>query len=118
MKVEIIKGEGSEEILDWKSNKRVLSTDGITPLYLKFSTFYYPGWECKIDDRQCGIMIDKDSGSMVIEVPEGRHTIELFFRDTPPRYYGKLISIISLVLILLICLFEIRGLNKNKSRGD
>ena len=117
LEVEIIKGEGSEEILDWKSNKRVLSTNGITPLYLKFSTFYYPGWECKIDDRQCGIMIDKDSGSMVIEVPEGRHIIELFFRDTPPRYYGKLISIVSLFIIAFICLFEINRLNKNKSWG-
>jgi uncharacterized membrane protein YfhO len=63
-------------------------------------------------------MIDKDSGSMVVEVPEGRHNIELTFKDTSVRYYGKVISIVSLVMIAFVCLFRIRKLNKNKSRVD
>jgi hypothetical protein len=116
-KVQVINGNGTIDIIDWKSNKRILSVNGETKLRLRFSTFYYPGWEGKIDDRQCDIMIDKDSGSMVIEVPKGRHNIELTFTDTSVRYYGKVISVISFVMIPFIYLFEIRRLNKNKSWG-
>jgi uncharacterized membrane protein len=113
-KVQIKKGNGSIDIVDWKSNQRLLSTKGITPLILRFSTFYYPGWEARIDGKRCGIMIEKDSGSMVIEVPEGRHEIELSFKDTSVRYYGRVISIISLILVFSVYLYEILN-PKNKS---
>lgn len=113
-KVKIIKGNGSVDIIDWKSNQRVLFVNATAPLSLRFSTFYYPGWECMIDRRQCGIIIDKDSGSMIIEVPEGRHKIELRFRDIPDRYYGKVISVILFSLVSSICLFKILNPLKNK----
>jgi uncharacterized membrane protein YfhO len=105
-RVRIIKGNGSVDIIDWKSNRRVLSADGETPLSLRFSTFYFPGWEARIDGNRSSIMVGKDTGSIFIEVPEGKHKIELSFRDTLIRYYGKVISIISLVLLFLVYLYE------------
>jgi hypothetical protein len=113
-KVQIIKGNGSVDILDWKSNQRLLLVNGETPLDMRFSTFYFPGWEAKIDGKRCGIMIDKDSGSIVIEVPEGRHKIELNFRGTPVRYYGKVTSLISLVLLFLVYLYEKQKFSKKQ----
>ena len=37
------------------------------------------------------------TGAILIEIPEGEHILELKFTDTPVRYYGKLISLISLL---------------------
>jgi len=104
-RVSILNGNGSVDIGDWKSNQRLLSTNSKTSLMLKFSTFYYPGWIAKIDYKQSDIIIEKDTGSMLLEVPEGRHKIELIFKDTPVRYYAKVISLISLIVVLSLYLY-------------
>jgi hypothetical protein len=116
-KIKIVKGNGAVDIIDWESNKRILSTKGNNPLTLKFSTFYYPGWKAKIDDKQSYINIEKYTGSMLLEVPEGSHKVELIFEDTPVRYYAKVISLISLVIVTFIYLFrDLRHPNKSPDR--
>jgi hypothetical protein len=116
-KVITIKGSDSFDIVDWKSNQRILSTNGKTSLMLKLSTFYYPGWIAKIDDKQSYIIIEKDTGSMLLELPEGSHKVELFFEDTSVRYYAKVISLISLVIVTFIYLFGVlRHPNKSHDR--
>jgi hypothetical protein len=103
-KAAIVRGDGSVCILDWKSNRRVVSTIGNTPLILKFSTFYYPGWKAAIDGKINELRTEKVTGSIMLEVPVGRHEIELIFEDTPARHYGKVISVVSLFgVILLAC---------------
>src|SRR4030067_1290393 len=104
-KVIIRKGNGSVDIVDWKSNQRVSSTKGNSPLTLTFFTFYYPGWKAKIDGNQNDIIIEKDTGSMLVEVPEGDHKVELTFEDTPVRYYAKVISLISLIVVFSLYLY-------------
>jgi hypothetical protein len=36
---------------------------------------------------------------MLICIPDGEHELELKFVDTPVRYYGKLISLLSLAAL-------------------
>ena len=110
-KVKIIKGNGSVDIVDWESDQRILSTKGNTPLTLKFSTFYYPGWEAEIDGFKAHILIEKDSGEMLINIPAGRHVLELKFIDTPLRFYAKLISLVFCFMIFLLVLFSYRPSN-------
>jgi hypothetical protein len=110
-KIKIVKGEGAVDIIDWKSNQRVLSTKGNTPLTLKFSTFYYPGWEAEIDGLKSHILIEKDSGAMLVNIPAGLHVIELKFIDTPLRFYAKLISLGFCFMVFLIVLFSYRPSN-------
>lgn len=106
-RVTILSGNGSIDIIEWKSNKRLLSTDGDTNLRLKLSTFYYPAWTARIDGIYIGIIVERETGSMLIEVPEGRHKVELTFEDTPVRYYGKVVSVISLVVLFLVYLYGV-----------
>jgi len=107
-KVTILSGNGSIDIIEWESNKRLLSTDGNTDLRLKLSTFYYPGWTARIDGIYSGIIVERETGSMLIEVPEGRHKVEFIFEDTPVRYYGKVVSVISLIVLFLVYLYGMR----------
>jgi hypothetical protein len=104
----IIKGDGSLYITKWKSNQHILSTTGNTPLTVKLSTFFYPGWNASIDGIKAQIMIEKGSGAMLIDIPRGEHTIVLIFTDTPIRYYSKLISLGSCLIIFLLALFSLR----------
>ncbi|OGW56224.1 MAG: hypothetical protein A2Y81_03860 [Nitrospirae bacterium RBG_13_43_8] len=107
-KVSISSGNGSIDIIDWKSNQRIISTNGRTPLRLKLSTFYYPGWKARIDGTYGSIILEKETGSMLIEVPEGKHKVEFIFEDTPVRYYGKVVSVISLIVLFLVYLYGVR----------
>lgn len=97
-KVTIENGNGRVDIVDWKSNYRLLSVISEKPARLRLSTFYYPGWEAKTDGRRSDIVVHQGSGSMIIDIPEGNHTLEIAFRDTTLRYYGKIISMVSLIL--------------------
>jgi len=108
-KVTIIKGDGSISITDWKSNRRVLSTTGYTPLTIKFSTFFYPGWTARTDGLNAQIAVDKDSGAMLIDIPKGQHVLELKFIDTSLRYYAKLISLGFCFIIILLVLYPLRS---------
>ena len=101
-KAAIIRGDGSVSILDWKSNRRVVSTIGNAPLILKFSTFYYPGWKAAIDGKIEKLRSEKGTGSIMLEVPVGQHETELIFEDTPVRRHGKVISIVSLLVVILL----------------
>lgn len=104
-KVKIVLGTGSVEIIDWRSNYRILSVYGETPLHLKLSTFFYPGWEVFIDEKRCNIMTEQDTGAIVFEVPEGKHTIKLYFKDTQLRYSGKVISALTLAGLIVFLLY-------------
>jgi uncharacterized membrane protein YfhO len=105
-KVIIVKGAGSISIIDWKSNRRVLSTTGNTPLTIKFSTFFYPGWTARIDGLNSKIAVDKDSGAMLIDIPKGKHAVTLKFQDTPIRYYSKIISLLSFVILIFLLILQ------------
>jgi hypothetical protein len=105
-KVIIVNGNGSVDIVSWKSNRRELSIKGTAPLMLKFSTFYYPGWIAKIDGRNASIAVDKDSGLILIDIPEGKHTLILKFQDTPIRYYSKIISLFSFVSLIFFLILQ------------
>lgn len=103
-KVSAISGEALTDILEWKSEKRVVEINASTSTLLRIATFYYPGWEAEIDDNRANIMIEKESGAMLIDIPEGRHTVVLKFEDTPLRYYAKIISLVSFCIMFLFIL--------------
>jgi hypothetical protein len=113
-RVAIIKGTGSVDIVDWKSTRRILSAHGDTALTLRISTFFYPGWVAKVDARKTIITIDEDSGSMITEVPEGNHKVELTFENTPIRSYGKVISVFSFLVISAVYSYAIFKRPKSK----
>lgn len=101
-RVEIVKGNGSVDIIEWTSAKRLLSIKGTSSLRMRFSTFYFPGWNAYIDGVHTMIRIEEDTGATIVEVPEGKHKLTLRFEDTPVRYHAKLISLVSFFIIVLV----------------
>ena len=117
-KVSIARGVGSFDITEWKAHERTLFTNGDTDLTVQLSTFYFPGWTAEIDGNNYNIKVEKDSGSMLLEVPKGRHEILLIFKDTQIRIVGKVISMISFFLMLAFSAYAFINRANNKNAGQ
>lgn len=94
-------GHGTIEIVNWKSQSRLIKAIATTASTLRISTFYYPGWTALINGREIPIGIEKDSGAMLLGLPSGENTVLLEFRDTPLRRAAGWVSILSLFAAML-----------------
>jgi hypothetical protein len=106
VKITVMSGSALTNILEWKPEKRSISIEGSAPSLLRVATFYYPGWQAKINERVIPIGREDMSGAMLIQVPEGKHILELRFVDTPIRYYSRAISLFSCLILLLSLSFS------------
>jgi uncharacterized membrane protein YfhO len=117
--VAIQKGEGTAEVVAQKSAERVIAITAEEPLTVRIRTFNFPGWKAYVDNRQVAIKTEKDTGAMLIDIPEGKQALTLKFEDTPIRYYSKLISSVSffimMIFLVLTCLLRLK---KKKSYGQ
>ena len=98
-RIEIVKGEGESEILAWKSAERIIKIIAEEPIVAKIQTFYFPGWKAYLNGTEIAVQIESGTGAILLDIPEGDHMLELKFVDTPVRYYGKLISLLSFVAL-------------------
>jgi hypothetical protein len=103
-KVWIIRGKGKAEVLDWKSEEKLIRTSTDEPVTLKIRTFNFPGWTAYVDSMITEIRTEEGSGAILIDIPSGEHRLTICFQDTPIRYYGKLVSLVTVISSLVICL--------------
>lgn len=111
-KAVITSGNGSLEIVKWKSAERVIKITASESITVRIKTFYFPGWKAYIGEKQAGTKTEKDTGAMLIDMPKGEHIIELRFEDTPIRYYSKIISMISFLIMALIVIKSVSNRRK------
>ncbi len=102
-RVNIIEGEGEAEVITWKSAERNIRIKATQPIILRIRTFNFPGWTAYVDGTRAGITTEEGTGAIVISVPSGRHALMLRFVDTPLRYYSKLISLLSILIMSFWC---------------
>jgi hypothetical protein len=65
---------------------------------LAFYTFYFPGWQAKLDGRAITVEPD-DLGRIRVTVPAGQHALAVFFGETPLRAIADLASIVAVGFI-------------------
>ena len=68
---------------------------------LTVNTAYFPGWEAKIDAKAIQVQKNRE-GLITFSVPEGKHSVEVSFSDTPIRKASSLISILSFILVVTL----------------
>ena len=110
--VSFISGKGQYELLDWKSAKRVIKVKAATPVELRISTFYYPGWKATIDGIETPVRVEHLTGAMMIDIPDGEHILVMTFEDTLLRNIAKFISIGTWLMIVLWLIVN-RGLKRD-----
>jgi hypothetical protein len=101
-KITAFNGSAVYKVLEWVPGKRVVEVDAASPSLLRIASFFYPGWVADIDGKKLGVMVEKESGAMLVEIPEGRHVLEMRFTDTPLRIVSKYISMFSLITLIFL----------------
>jgi hypothetical protein len=107
-RISVVSGSASTEVSLWQAERRRIVVKSSEPSTLRISTFYYPGWKASIDGRGIQIRIERGSGAMLLNIPEGEHTVELKFTDTPLRSFSKYVSLISFFAIILLAVVSRR----------
>ena len=75
---------------------------------VKENTYYFPGWELKIDSIINNIIYNNKlyPGIITFYLNKGLHRIDLYFKDTPLRQYANLTSAFSLLTSGMFLLFD------------
>lgn len=85
--------------VSWSANSKS-DKGGVVTFY----AYYFAGWYAKVDGNYVDIQIGKPYGQIQINVPEGLHKVEFFWKETPFRKFADVISLMALVGgIYLIC---------------
>lgn len=66
----------------------------------KINYYYFPGWAAYIDGKKTALQTD-EHGLTALEIPEGPHTANLKFEDTPVRRYSEILSLFAFMALAL-----------------
>ena len=93
--------EAEVEILEWSSHRRRVDIAAVAPTEIVLRTFYYPGWNAKIDGEPAAMRSVAPLHAIGLEVPAGDHSMDIRFGPTPIRILGSILSVLTAGLLLL-----------------
>lgn len=66
-------------------------------------TQYFPGWKAYVDGKETLIQFqDQNSrGEITFAVPKGQHLVKVVFGETKLRFFGDMLSVVTLLVLLL-----------------
>ena len=64
---------------------------------VQFYVYYFPGWEARVDGEKVPTRPESPHALLTIDVPPGRHRVELRYTDTAMGKAGKLVSALALL---------------------
>jgi hypothetical protein len=86
---------------------------------LQFYTYYFPGWRVTVDGERLPASAQRPEGAyglLTIDVPPGEHHVLLRWGDTPLRLAGKILTLASLALAILLVVVPWDRLRKRVRR--
>jgi 6-pyruvoyl-tetrahydropterin synthase-like protein len=89
-------------LIEWKPEERMIEVSCLASDTLRVYTFMFPGWEAFIDGSPAPIKTDDVLKTMLIDVPQGSHTVRLAFANTALRSRAQTLSLIALSACALI----------------
>lgn len=116
-KAHVIAGEASVEMIRHGGSSDEITVRAITPATIEFYTYYFPGWQARLDDESTPIRPSGRFGLIALDVPAGEHVVSLRFGDTSVRMVGKLISLCCLVLAVWLAIPKARVTRTPEMRG-
>ncbi|MBU1890175.1 hypothetical protein KJ782_01640 [Patescibacteria group bacterium] len=98
-KTEILEGQAEIGLVFEKSNQRKLKINASTDVIMIVNTFWFPGWQAKLNGQPVDIIVNDDFGLMEFNIPMGSHELVLEFKNTPIRTASNAISLISIIIL-------------------
>ena len=75
---------------------------------LTFDIFYFPGWRATVDGKLTPIRAGSPEGLITVPVDSGRHTVAVWFGDTPLRAAAEWLSVLGLALMVALGILTFR----------
>jgi hypothetical protein len=98
--------DSAARLIEWKPQERVIEVLAATGDTLHVHSFMFPGWRAFVDDRAVPVETHPDLKTMLIDVPQGRHTIKLIFSNTTTRALSQALSLIALSISALLIILK------------
>ena len=109
-KAHILEGEGEVQTLRHGGASEELLVASSGPMRLQFYTYWFPGWEVRVDGELVESWPEGSNGLITFDVPAGEHGVELrMTENTVPRRLGGILSGLSLLLTLALLLGQRRS---------
>jgi len=115
---ELAGDNGHVWVEEWKPEHRVVRAELTDEDELWLRTFNFPGWTATVDGSEAPIRTAEELGDMEIDLAAGHHTVQLEFRDTPARLYGRVITLVSLGLLIVLGCVDLARRLKLAERGS
>jgi hypothetical protein len=95
------------KIQEWRSQQRIFSVTSPTETVINVRTFWFPGWEARINEQPTPIDVQPGDGTMLLKVPAGVSEITFNFLNTPLRVVGQVVSGTAGLLIIGLAIFGV-----------
>jgi len=104
--LEVIGGAASIKQNQRASTRHVYTVEVLRKTQFLENTLYFPGWEILIDGKKIPIEYQDGHhrGIMTFFVEQGKHTIEVRYKETKLRLIADIISIISFLILVIVTL--------------
>ena len=83
---------GTAAIVEEKTHRMSVEVDSPGPTTLRLHLFHTPGWKARIDRDELSVRGEPGTALVLVDVPAGRHRVNLRFSDTPVRRVGWILS--------------------------
>lgn len=82
------------------------------PTSVRLHAFAFPGWQARVDGSASPAYPSSHLGLATVDVPEGEHTVDISFGDTPIRAVGLATSAVTVMLLAAASLAAARRTRK------
>jgi hypothetical protein len=80
-----------------------LAVDAPAATFLRFATFYFPGWEVHIDGIAQPTYPSTNLGLLTVDLPAGDHVLTVQWVGTTTQRIAGYLSLLTLVILIAIC---------------
>lgn len=106
---------GDTRIFDFKEGTNWISFKADTKEHtiIRLSQYYFPDWKIFVDGSPVNVEYKNNSlGLMTIILGKGMHNVSARLYDTPVRAIGNALTVFSLVLTILLFIFQLSPVKK------
>jgi hypothetical protein len=98
--------------VDWRADRVTLEVEAAAPDRLTLHQFAFPGWTAQVDGQAAPIQAAGQVGLLAVDVPPGRHTIEVAWGLTPLRWLAAAVSLASPIVLAVLGSGTVRTLKR------
>lgn len=97
----LLNGAGTARVLEWNHDLIKVGTHSEREAVLQIGQFYYPGWTATLSNTQQPLVIEpaQANGLLTVKIPAGQHQISLQRVALKEEVIGRIISLVSLVIL-------------------